>query len=85
MIDVIAVRVVGPYKLEVTFADGAHRLVDMEPLLWGPVFEPLRDYALFQQVRVDPELGTIVWPNDADVAPEYLYEKGEVIDSFVSS
>ena len=70
---VIAVEVLRPYVLEVTFEDGARRQVDIEPFLWGEVFQPLRDPAYFAQVTVDPELGTIVWPNGADLAPEFLY------------
>ncbi len=49
------------------------RQVDIEPLLSGEVFQPLRDPEFFAQVRVDPVLQTVVWPNGADLAPEYLY------------
>lgn len=70
---VVAVTVVRPYVLDITFADGVQRQVDMEPLLWGEVFEPLRDPDFFARVAVDPILKTIVWPNGADLAPEYLY------------
>jgi hypothetical protein len=75
---VTAVRVIGPYVLEVGFADGVRRQIDVGPVLHGPIFEPLRDTALFDQVRVDPVLGTIVWPNGADLSPEYLYTAPEV-------
>lgn len=71
---VVAVKVVRPYVLEVTFDDGARRQVNVEPLLYGEMFEPLRDPALFGQVSVDPVLGTVVWPNGADLSPEFLYE-----------
>jgi hypothetical protein len=47
--------------------------VDIEPLLYGEMFEPLRDFARFAEVTVDPELGTVVWPNGADLSPEFLY------------
>ena len=70
---VVAVRVVEPYVIEVTFDDGIRRRVDLEPLLHKPVFAPLRDPAFFAKVTVDPELGTVVWPNGADLAPELLY------------
>ncbi len=73
MEEVTSVRVIKPYVLEVSFSDGVCKCVDIEPLLWGEMFEPLRDFALFSQVAVDPELATIVWPNGADVSPEYLY------------
>ena len=70
---VVAVNVVRPYILVVTFDDGCRREVDIEPFLWGTVFQPLRDPAYFSLVTVDAELGTIVWPNGADLAPEFLY------------
>jgi len=51
-------------------------VLDLEPLLRGPVFEPLRrDYALFKQVRADEEAGTIVLPNGADISPRTLYQR----------
>jgi hypothetical protein len=75
---VTAVRVIEPYVLEVRFADGVRRQIDVEPVLHGPIFEPLRDTTLFEEVQVDPVLGTIVWPNGADLSPEYLYTTPEV-------
>ena len=70
---VTAVRVIGPYSLELTFSDDTRREVDLEPELYGEVFEPLRDPAFFAQATVDHELGTVVWPNGADFSPEFLY------------
>jgi len=73
LIDVTAVRVLARYVVALTFADQSERVIDLEPLLWGPVFEPLlADYALFRQVAVDPEAGTIVWPTGADISPRTL-------------
>ncbi len=74
---VVAVKVLRGYMIEVTFDDGFRRVVDMEPELSGTVFEPLRDPALFAQASVDEELGTVVWPNGADVSPEFLYHGDE--------
>lgn len=74
---VVAVNVVRPYVLDVAFSDGVTRRVDTEPLLWGEAFQPLRDERIFAQVSVDPILWTIVWPNGADLAPEYLYHGEE--------
>jgi hypothetical protein len=61
------------YALRLGFSDGSSRDVDLESELWGPVFEPLRDPDVFRQVRVDDELGTIVWPNGADMDPDVLH------------
>ena len=61
------------YVLRLTFSDGSTREVDLEPELWGPVFEPLRDLAVFRQVTVVDQLGTIVWPNGADMDPDVLH------------
>ncbi len=74
--DVVAVRVLSRYVVELTFESGDVRVLDLEPLLNGPVFEPLTaDYDLFKQVRVDPEAGTIVWPNGADISPRILHAR----------
>jgi hypothetical protein len=62
------------YTVRVRFEDGTAGEVDLSYLLeYGGVFEPLRDLDYFRQLRADPEAGTIVWPNDADIAPETLY------------
>ena len=60
------------YTLKVVFADGTSGMVDLSSRLFGAVFEPLRDPALFSQVRVD-EYGAVCWPNGADLAPGALY------------
>lgn len=62
------------YVVNVRFEDGLTADVDLSHLLdYGGVFEPLRDPEYFRQLRADPEAGTIVWPNKADIAPETLY------------
>jgi hypothetical protein len=62
------------YSVHVRFDDGTSADVDLTYLTeFGGVFAPLRDQDFFRRLRVDPELGTIVWPNHADVAPEALY------------
>ena len=66
-------RVPRPYVVEVTFNDGTVRRVDLEPELWGPVFEPLRDPALFAQAAIDADAGSVAWPTGAALAPEFLY------------
>ena len=72
MLYVTEVRVTTGYRVWVRFNDGTEGEVDLGNELDGPVFEPLRDRALFAQVRVDPEVHTIAWPNGADLAPEFL-------------
>lgn len=70
------VRVLGRYVVELEFEGRERRVVDLEPLLVGPAFdELLGDYTLFLQVRVDPEIGTIAWPNGADLSPRTLYAR----------
>ena len=62
------------YRLEIEFADGLKGLVPLADRLFGPVFEPLRDPAIFQKVFVD-EFGAVCWPNGADLAPDALREQ----------
>jgi len=61
------------YLVEVTFNDGKKGVADLSSSLIGPVFESLKDKNEFSKLKVDTELETIVWPNGADFAPEYLY------------
>jgi hypothetical protein len=63
--------------LWVRFLDGTSGTVDLSQELWGPMFEPLANPEVFDQARVDPELETVVWPNGADLAPEYLYQRAQ--------
>lgn len=72
IIDVVDVVVVRDRVVDLTFEDGQVRRVDLAPLLWGPAFEDLADDATFRAVRVDPEAGTIVWPNGADLSAHTL-------------
>ena len=72
--EVVEVRYTGDYNLWLRFKDGTEGPFDCLPELRGPVFQPLRDIAYFARVRVNPELGTISWPNDADLSPVYLHE-----------
>lgn len=60
------------FTLELTFDNGVCGVVDVGPRLHGPMFEPLRDPALFRQVTVD-QFGAICWPNNADLSPDTLY------------
>ena len=75
MIRIRSVLPLDDFHVKLTFTDGSVREVDLAPYLNGPVFEPLnRDPEIFRAVRVDDELGTIVWPNGADICPDVLYE-----------
>ena len=72
--DIVIAKALGDYRLHLQFDDGVEGVVNLEPhLSFRGVFEPLRDPAYFAQARVDPELGTVVWPNGADLDPEVLY------------
>ena len=68
------VRYLFGHTLELTFSNGVTGTVDLTDELTGRLFEPLRDIEEFRKVRVEPDLSTIVWPNGADIAPDYLYE-----------
>jgi hypothetical protein len=73
-------------KVELELTDGTHAEVDLDTLLVGPVFEPLRrDRALFESVTVDETLGTLVWPNGADLCPDVLImrARGQSVEDFL--
>lgn len=72
---IIAARYLGGHSIWLRFSDGLEGTVNLSRDLVGEVFEPLRDEAFFAQVKLHPELHTLVWPNGADFAPEFLREK----------
>ena len=75
MLEVTRAKYEAGYKIWVEFNDGRSGVVDLSELLWGPMFEPLKDIERFKQFSVSDVLHTLVWENDADLAPECLYEK----------
>jgi hypothetical protein len=72
---IVEAEYVADYRIRLRFDDGAEGEVDLARELAGPVFQPLRNLKTFRQFRVHPELRTLVWPNGADFAPEFLREK----------
>ena len=75
---VTAFRIVAPYTLKVQFDDGLSRTIDFRPVLEGELLGPLRDRKLFDGVRVDPEVHTLVWPNGADFDPTTIDTAGSL-------
>jgi hypothetical protein len=73
MLRIKTVDVLEGFTVRLGLSDGTEKTVDLDAYLRGPIFEPLRrDAALFRQVYVDEELGTIVWPNGPDIDPDVL-------------
>jgi hypothetical protein len=72
---VVKVTALSQYRLHVTFDDGVAGEVEIFPRLSGPVFEPLRDEALFRQVAIDDETGAVCWPGGPDLAPDAMYSR----------
>jgi hypothetical protein len=84
VVGITSAQVLGHYRLKVGFSDGSSRDVDLTGELRGPIFEPLADPDFFAQVRVDDELGTVVWPNGADLDPLVLHGDFEPASRFVN-
>ena len=72
--DVIEAEYVSGFVVKLRFRDGTVGEIDLQAELTGPMFEPLRNLEIFRQFRVDPEFHTLVWPNGADLAPEFLHQ-----------
>ncbi len=68
------VEVHGPHTLRVVFDDQSEQIINFEPVLKGELYGPLSDPGLFEQVRIDPEVHTLVWPNGADFDPATLHD-----------
>jgi hypothetical protein len=74
-------EIVSPYTLRVSFDDGTKQTVDFSAVLAGELFGPLRNLDLFNQVAIDPEVHTLVWPNGADFDPATLHDWPEHVDA----
>ena len=64
---------VAPFTLRVQFDDGTSQTIDFRPILKGELYGPLQERSVFDQVRIDPEVHTLVWPNGADFDPAILH------------
>ena len=78
---VVSFAIVAPYTLRVTFDDTTTQVINFSPILEGELYGPPRDVALFNQVQLDPEVQTLVWPNGADFDPATLHDWPEHLAS----
>ena len=69
-----SVKIVAPHTLTIGFDDGTEQTIEFRPVLAGEHNRPLRELTLFNQVRIDPEVYTLVWPNGADFDPATLHD-----------
>jgi len=67
-------EIVSPYTVRVGFDDGSERIIDFQPILMGELYGALRDLNVFNQVRIDKKVETLVWPNGADFDPATLHD-----------
>ena len=83
--DITEVQPLGGYRLRLQFEDGVEGEIDIAEIIeFTGVFAPLKDKNYFVQVRVNPDIGTICWPNEADLDPDVLYAlvTGQTIPAF---
>lgn len=81
---VLAFEIVAPFTLRVEFDDHSARTINFEPMLAGDLYGPLREPALFNQVQIDPDVHTLVWPNGADFDPATLHDWPEHVDALIA-
>jgi hypothetical protein len=82
---ITSVEYIAPYTLRLRFDDGLCRAVNLEPVLEGELFGPLRDPAVFAQVTLDREVHTVVWPSGADFDPATLHDWPEHEAAFAAA
>ncbi len=81
---VTSFNIVGPYKLQVSFDDHTEQIIDFRPVLAGELYRPLRDLSIFNQVQIDPEVHTLLWPNGADFDPATLHDWPQLEGALIS-
>ncbi|MBZ0161021.1 DUF2442 domain-containing protein [Candidatus Methylomirabilis sp.] len=75
---VVEARYTHDFTIHIRFEDGTEGDVNLREELYGEIFEPLKDIAVFKTFTVHPDFHTLCWPNGADFAPEFLYEKIQI-------
>ena len=80
---VVSCEIVAPLTLKLRFDDETTQTINFEPVLFGELYAPLRDETLFNQVKIDAEVQTIVWPNGADFEPATLHDWPELADELI--
>jgi hypothetical protein len=76
-------EIVAPYTLRIAFDDESEQTINFWPMLRGALYTPLRNLALFNQVRLDPEEGNLLWPNGADFDPATLHDWDTVGEAMI--
>jgi Protein of unknown function (DUF2442) len=71
---VLGFEIVADYTLRISFDDKTVQTIDFRPILAGELYRPLHDLEIFNRVRLDQEVHTLVWPNDADFDPATLHD-----------
>ena len=72
---------IGNYRLKLKFENNEVKEVDLKNYLDGAVFEPLKNIDFFKKVSLNSDIDTIIWPNNADYSPDFLYEIGKPINN----
>ncbi|MBI1881448.1 MAG: DUF2442 domain-containing protein [Chloroflexi bacterium] len=80
---IIDFEIVAPYMLRLKFDDDSVKVINFWPMLRGELYGPLRDLDFFNQVRLDPESDTLIWPNEADFDPATLHDWDEVGEAMI--
>jgi len=75
--------IVAPYTLRIRFDDQTDQRIDFRPILTGDLYAPLQDIELFNQVKLDPEVHTLVWPNGADFDPATLHDWPQLKEAMI--
>ena len=81
---IVSFENVAPYTLKVRFDDETEQTINFQPVLAGELYGPLRDLSLFNQVQIDPEVHTLVWPNGADFDPATLHDWPQHADALAA-
>ena len=81
---ITSIKILAPYILELTFNDCTKKTINFKNILNGEMYSPFRDLSFFNQVKIDNEVKTIVWPNGADFDPETLHDWEENESEFVN-